>query len=78
MASNANLFFRLGNLVGMGAVDLNDDNPVQAHRPGSIYFGVDAYGYPKIFKYIKNRRGSALAKHDYSIKAADVDRKSVV
>lgn len=60
MSSTAGMTFRLGNMVGMSSMDVNSDTSNTLHRPGSISFLVDAYGYPRIFKYVKNKRGSAL------------------
>jgi len=69
---SADLFFRLGNLVGMGSASIQDDTSTPNHRPGSISFVMDAYGYPRIFKYIKNKRGSALTASTMVMKPANV------
>jgi hypothetical protein len=65
MSSQASLFFRLGNLVGMGQVDidLDDSSPFggPSHRPGSHSILVDAYGGMRILKYVQSKETATAA-----------------
>ena len=70
MSSSSSLFLNVGNLVGMGATDLNGDDASAQNRPGSISFIVDAYG-PRILKYVRNVGTTARTRGELVEYAAD-------
>lgn len=75
MSTQAANYFRLGNLLGSSNVDLEvDDNQAQGstlQKAGTITIIADAFGY-KVYQYIRNRRGSALAQRALVTKPAVV------
>ena len=62
MASNNELFYKVGHLTGLSTSDLHSDNArgAQTARPGTIAYLTDAFGY-RIVKYVKNMVGSTNA-----------------
>ena len=70
MASDAQLYFKVGNLTSLGGPDLNTDSADPLYRPGAINMSVDAYGW-RVFKYVKNISNSAVARGETLSYAAD-------
>lgn len=71
MSSLNDMFFRVGNLAGMGSADLHGNDTIPYMAPGTISWVRDAFGY-KMLKYVKNvHASSALAMGSLQEIAAD-------
>jgi len=70
MSSSSNLFLNLKHLQSIGHTDLNADDSVQKYTPGALSIMHDRFG-TRIFQYVKNVNGSAIAKAELMAYASD-------